>query len=288
MSGASRIGGYGGYSGRDRQKGRSASLARFCRGRNVGDVVSGVFVRFETDSLGWALLEGEELLAGLPEDGERPAPGTPVFFRVEALHPEVVLRMLPGDAPEARLSVMLPSLPLSQEAGLYIAARDKLDALLAPRARPETADPAARKERFIAEAASDPALFSAFAESAARARSLCRAGAPAGLLFFQHMPWLCPAMSCVEVSLWNKGGSSIIAGGVLPSGDRLVVRGEMCGAVLRHKLGVVPANGLRETPAAREPFRRSGGEAPSDLVGRILAAVAQSGAASVGRFSRRL
>ncbi len=68
MSGTSKIGGYGGYFGTRGQGGRSAALIRFCRGRKQGDVVSGVFVRMETDTLGWALLEGEELLAHLPED----------------------------------------------------------------------------------------------------------------------------------------------------------------------------------------------------------------------------
>lgn len=305
MSGTSRIGGYGGFSGGRQDTGRSASLARFCRGRKVGDIVSGVFLRLENETLGWALLEGEELLANLPAEGPRPEPGAPVFFRIEALHPEVTLRMLSGDSPAARLAVVFPSLPLSQEAALYVAARETLDAALAAHRAPGNLPEGmnARKEAFIAHVSRSPELFAAFAETQIRSRALLRVGAAAGLSFFRHMPWISPALTALEVSYWNKGDTPVIAGGTLPGGDTLLLQGTMRGDVLRYRLAVLPAKGASLKDAPRKGFTHSGlaeyqgtfaaagsgthGQAV-DLVGRILALAADSGTMAVGRFSRRL
>lgn len=307
MSGTSRIGGYGGFSSGGQDKGRSASLARFCRGRKIGDVVSGVFLRLETESLGWALLEGEELLAHLPAEGPRPEPGSPVFFRIEALLPEVVLRILAGDSPAARLAMVFPSLPLSQEAALYASTRDAFEARLAacraPGDIPEGL--AARKEAFARQVSRTPELLAAFAEVQIRSRALLRAGAPAGLTFFRHMPWLSPALSGLEVSLWNRD-DAVIANGTLPEGDRLLLQGAMRGEVLRYRLALIPAKGVQpglqadlQPGAARQAFAHGGiaeyqgvlaagrGQA-TDLVGRILALAADSGTMAVGRYSRRL
>lgn len=298
MSGTSRISGHGG------QPGRSASLARFCRGRAAGDVVSGLFLRQETESLGRAMLEGEELLAYMPEGGVRPVAGERVFFRIESLHPEVVLRLLSGNDPTARLSFLLPSLPLGQEAGLYVAARDRLDALLRRRVpAQEQPDPALRREAFARELAQDPAAFAAFAETRARSRALCRAGAGAGLVFFQHMPWLSRAVSGLEVSLWNKSEASVFACAALGNGDRLLLRGNVENGVLRYRLGVVPAGGASAfAPGRFKPAREAAAEyrgpdprsrpgpagQAADLVGRILALAADSGTIATGSFIRKL
>ena len=105
----------GGFGGK-----REGSLARFKQGRKAGDLVRGVFLRLEPASPGtaWVNLEGEELLAQLPEElsdlarrilagrgvGAMPTgldesdfplrPGSPCYFILEALDPEPVLRML--------------------------------------------------------------------------------------------------------------------------------------------------------------------------------------------------
>ncbi|SBW09406.1 hypothetical protein KL86DPRO_50160 [uncultured delta proteobacterium] len=312
MSGTSRIGGYGGYAGTGGKDSRSASLARFCKGRKQGDVVSGVFLRLETETLGWALLEGEELLAHLPENwqgaedwregGNRPSPGDKVFFRIEALRPEVVLRMLPAADPLARLSALVPSVPLAQEAGLYVAARDKFDALLAGFLAKTPGlfaapDPASRKAAFINLVAADAGLLGAFAETSARSRALCRAAAPAGLLFFQHMPWLSGGLTQIEVSLWSEGDAPVFAGARLPSGDTMTLRGVMESGALRYRLAVSGPKGdafrARFSPARtgaaeyRGSDRLAGNQA-ADLVGRILALAADSGTMATGRFSRKL
>ncbi|CAK7047853.1 MAG: hypothetical protein DELT_00905 [Desulfovibrio sp.] len=300
MGGSSRIGGtgaYGGYGGMAGRQGRSASLERFKRNRKVGDVVSGVFLRLETESLGWALLEGEELLAHLPAEGPQPKERETVFFRVESLAPEVVLRMLPASHPLARLSLVLPPAPLSQEAGLYIAARDKLDSLLATaQTTAQTtgglAAPSLTQNAFIDAVAGDPGMLSAFAESMARSRALERAAAPAGLVFFRHMPWLCPTVSSLEVSLWSKGESPVFAGCVLPSGDKMLLRGSLENGSLRYRVSVIPAS---SGSAAPPDWRGSPGykrpAAPkemADVLGRILAQAFRVGGVAMGRFSRTL
>ena len=304
MSGTSRIGGYGGNFGGGGREGRSASLARFCRGRKQGDVVSGVFLRLESENLGWALLEGEELLAHLPGSGPRPEEGSQVFFRIESLAPEVVLRMVPGDAVEARLAVIAPSLPLSQEGALYVTARDKFDALLAA-SLPEESFPAAaadRREAFIAAVAANPALFAAFAETTARSRALLRAASGAGLRFFRHMPWLSRAVAGIEVSFWEKGESPILVGATLPGGDRLLVRGSLDEGVLRYKADIIPlAGAAKKLPPAERAFARTARTVcaldpagtyeraeTADVVGRILSLAAGAGFAAAGRFSRKL
>ena len=308
MSGTSRIGGgYGGFSGSGQKRDRSAALARFCRGRKTGDVVSGIFLRMETESLGVAMLEGEELLAQIPPElvaeGAFPAPGEQVFFHVESLVPEVVLRMIPAADPRVRISSIIPSAPLAQEAVLYVAARDRLDALLAAPAARESIfplpDAPSRKAAFIRCAANDPAVLAAFTESLVRSRALCRAAAFAGLALFRHMPWLSGAVSQIEVSLWNKGESPVFAGARLASGDRLLLRGAMEDGRLRYRLAVTgtstakPRFSSLRTAFAEyrgvEPQGRSGSPAPAmDLVGRILALAADSGTMAVGRFSRKL
>ena len=303
MSGTSRIGGSGGYAGTTGGQSRSGSLARFCHGRKRGDVVSGIFLRMETDDLGWALLEDEELLAHLPENRAkgsiRPLPGDHIFFRIDALAPEVVLHMLSAADPLVRIAALLPSRPMAQEAALYTAARDAVDALLARCLGMEPglfAAPtsAARKEAFIDCLASNAALLEGFTETLARSRALSRAAASSGLLFFQYMPWLCGGLAQIEVSLWRGGESPVFAGARLPSGDRLLLRGTMENGRLRHSLSIVGINGRSARKAAvaypdNEAQTAVGEpERSVDLVSHILALAADSDASSVGRFSRKL
>ena len=307
MSGTSRIGGYGGNFGRDHGSGRSASLVRFCRGRRQGDIVAGTFLRIENDTHGWALLEGEELLAQLPADGPKPVVGAQVFFRIESLVPDVILRMLPNDDPDARLSFSMPSLPLAQEAALYIAARDKFDGLLAARKGrgwnfPVDASLARRKNIFIDLVAKDPVLFASFAETLARSKSLGHAASGSGLIFFQHMPWLSRAVTGIEVSLWSKGESPLFAAATLPTGDRLLLRGAVENEILRYRVKVLSAKGgsgvlpgnfapVHSAMAEYKGQEREIFGAPNasmDIVGRILALVAGSGTMATGRFSRTL
>ena len=254
--------------------------------------------------MGWALLEGEELLAELPVEGQRPEEGSRVFFRIEALHPEVVLRMLPGDAAAARLALVMPPLPLSQEAGFYAAARDRLDSLLITHGVPEAlrslSGPEERKTAFIEAVSMSPALFAAYAESLARSRAVRGAAVGTGLVFFQHMPWLSGAVTGIEVSLWRGGEAPVFAGATLPSGDRLLLRGAVEGGTLRYRLAVASVKG-GSSPQLRgfappkghgeykglEPVRANSA-GTWDLVGRILALAADTGSGAVGRFSRRL
>ncbi len=210
--------------------------------------------------------------------------------------------LLSGD-PLARLSAILPSVPLAQEAVLYVAARDRLDAFLST--SPLWNDRAfstmsldARKTSFIDFAARNERALDAFAEALARSRSICRTAASAGLLFFRHLPWLGPGLAQVEVSLWRDGESPIIAGARLASGENLLLRGSMQGKIFRYRVaveggGVLPRKFSPGRTAAAEylgfmPGQGASGGQVLDLVGRILASAADSGSMAVGRFSRKL
>lgn len=307
MNGTSRIGGYGGFSGSGQDRDRSAALTRFRRGRKPGDVVSGTFVRMEAETLGLVILEDEELLAQIPPEriaeGAVPVPGERVFFQIEALVPEVLLRMLSVADPHVRLSSIFPSVPLAQEAVLYVNARDKLDAFAAEPATREAVfsqpDAEARKAAFIRCLGGDAAMLGAFTETFARSRALCRAASHAGLVFFQHMPWLSGAISQIEVSLWSKGESPVFAGARLSSGDRLLLRGAMEDGRLRYRVGISGTatgkprfSSVRTASADYRGTDRQGRpgvpDRPADLVGRILALAADSGTMALGRFSRKL
>lgn len=290
MSGSSRIGGSGfsgGFGGSGHRGDRSASLERFRRNRQVGDVVSGVFLRLETETSGWTLLEGEELLAHLPPEGPRPQEGEAVFFRIESLTPEVILRLLPSADPLARLALVLPPVALSQEGALYIAARDKLDSLLAGSGVLRRKSGDAARTAFIDAVAGRSAMAEVFAESYARSRSLVRAASRAGLTYFRHMPWLCPGVTALEISLWEKGESPVFAGATLPSGDRIIVRGSFESGAFRHRLNVIPVSSAR-SGKIRQNRRTISGESVADVVGCILAQAARADGPMIGRFSRIL
>ncbi|MDR2826043.1 MAG: hypothetical protein LBV76_04525 [Deltaproteobacteria bacterium] len=99
------------------------SLAHFKRGRKKGDIVMGVFLALERSTPGtaWVNLEGDKLLAVLPEEwaalakrifagkgvGARPTgvderdfplqPGDSCYFELKAIEPRPVLQMLGPD-----------------------------------------------------------------------------------------------------------------------------------------------------------------------------------------------
>lgn len=86
-----RISGYGtggGYGGRkDRRE-------AFRRKHAVGQRVTGTFVRRQSASLAWVEIDGQVLLAELGGD---PQPGQRLFFVIERLVPEIVLKeIVPG------------------------------------------------------------------------------------------------------------------------------------------------------------------------------------------------
>jgi hypothetical protein len=99
---------------------KGGSLAHFKQGRRKGDIVIGVFLALERSTPGtaWVNLEGDKLLAVLPEDwaalarrifagkgvGARPTgvderdfplqPGDSCYFELKAIEPRPVLQML--------------------------------------------------------------------------------------------------------------------------------------------------------------------------------------------------
>ena len=295
MSDTTRIGGYGGYTGLPHQRQRSASLARFRKRRSPGDIVSGVFVRHESADTGWAHLEGEELLAMLPPEGPRPELGSTVYFYVESLFPEVVLRMLPASDPGIALFLAAGSRPLSRQAAHYASARDKLDALLGPGGWRDVAASAplpVRKDLFAAFVASRPEAFAAYAESVLHGRMLLRAARSTGLVFFRHMPWLAPALHGVEVAFGEANGLSVLAGARLGDGSAVRVQGWFDKGMFRYR--VVFSGDMPETSHPVEEVGGtsavclgcSGKTAVADVVGEILSSL--SGAVGNQRYSRKL
>lgn len=162
-----RICGYGRDFSGDVPKKRG-DVRRFIRAHQSGDIVYGHFVRLEGGAPGtaWVNLEGEELLAQLPETlavlaahivsgfgvGTRPTgmtladfplqPGDRCMFLLESVTPEPRLRMLYGDEAEALAGARLSSpgaaermlqwrqalcMPPTQLAAWYAAARRALD-----------------------------------------------------------------------------------------------------------------------------------------------------------------
>ena len=292
MSDGTRISGYGSYAGFSQQRERSASLERFRRGRREGDIVSGVFLRFENDHAGWAQLEGEELLAALPPDGPRPDIGAPVYFRVEALLPEVVLRMVSATDPAVEVALAAGSRPLAQHAALYASARDTLDTLLHTALWPSVPASATlfeRRQAFVAFVASSSDALEAYAEGLLRARTLQRAASLPGLAFFRHLPWLCPALRRLEVAFQTGGDAPVRAGGTLPNGVCLLVRGRIEKAVFRYRVEYTGAVQVAPEAAKNIPeasifcLGMTQTARAEDVLGHILASAASSGGSGYRR-----
>lgn len=146
------------------------ALARFKRGHKAGDIVSGIFLKLEPLNPGtaWVNLDGEELLANLPQDLAAAAKellkaldgassihradlekrfpfqaGDTCLFVLERLEPEPALQMLPLTRAEGEATVQavlakaqsqarwraLTALPAAQLAARYSRSRSQLDAL---------------------------------------------------------------------------------------------------------------------------------------------------------------
>ncbi|MDL2271832.1 hypothetical protein LJC23_02235 [Desulfovibrio sp. OttesenSCG-928-I05] len=225
MSDASRIHGQGpGFGGFDQRERPRGDVARFRKGRSVGSTVRGLFLRMENDSMAWINLEGEELLAQLPAEGPRPAPGDAVLFVVEALDPEPVLRMLP----QSGRTLLASRLPIARQAAIYGMKRDELDRILRERLwsvmdqdQLAALSMDACREAFLDFLSRDAEAMEHYAHTQLWSEYLRNACASGGLLFFRHVPWLCPEASSVELAFIHSsampdGEPRLLAGLSLP------------------------------------------------------------------------
>ncbi len=170
---------------RDLRQERERRRRRFAAEHQPGDIVRGTPLRPGPDKLTWVDIDGHPLLAdiGSPE-------GFPLLsFVVEAVEPEIILKLRPGPAP------VTPA----RAAALYAAARAAMDERLAADLWPGLSPDASRSERR-------DAFFQHLVESPeARERAQALAGA-LGLLApalhrfaalnkaraarLAHLPWL--------------------------------------------------------------------------------------------------
>lgn len=294
-------GGWKGDTGERRSPARG-DVGRFRAAHSVGDVVRGVFLRQEDTNTGWVDLDGEQLLAQLPETGPRPLPGEMVFFRIDTLSPEVTLRFLGQGSGGAAAH-----LPLSMLAASYSAARERLDGIARERLWPDwknlpsSGRPPAR-EAYCQFAGRNEVAFAAYAEAKVYAAALEKACAGAGVLAFRHMPWLMPEARAVETALLQKGRERrLLAGALLPFGrhllmDGLLLSGPQNDGVL-FRLAVADAGAEFPLPSAASVSRGSWRcfsverttAGTTDIIAALLALRAGEGAHSgQGGFARKV
>lgn len=233
--------GFGGFSQRDRHRG---DVSRFRKGRSAGDTVRGLFLRMENNTMGWINLEGEELLAQLPPEGPRPEPGDAVLFVIEALEPEPVLRLLP----QSGRVILASSLPLARQAAIYSAKRDELDLLVRERLWAvmdqntlAALSMDACREAFLDFLAHDADAMELYAHVQLWSEYLRSACADGGLLFFRHVPWLCPEASSVELAF--------IHSSAMPDGEARLLVGLSLPGIPEESA----ADKAAHRPAAKQP-----------------------------------
>ena len=247
-------GGWKGGTGEKRNPARG-DVVRFCAAHKVGDVVRGVFIRQEDARNGWVDLDGEQLLARLPETGPRPAPGETVVFRIDALSPEVTLRFMAQGSASVGIH-----LPLSVLAASYTAARERLDTILLQELWPLwKALPANRrlsaKNSYCRFVGQNETAFAAYAEVKQYATGLEEVCGSEGLLSFRHSPWLMPGGRAVETAMLQKGDDTrILIGALLATGrhlliDGLLPKGPLSSTVL-FRLAVADAEENKPLPSA--------------------------------------
>jgi hypothetical protein len=255
-------GGWSGGQSPDQGPARG-DVARFRAAHKLGDVVRGTFLRLEDSHTGWVDLDGEKLLALLPETGPRPAPGEAVFFRIDAFTPEVVLRFVAQGGGWKSGAYLAPSVL----AGAYSSARDVFDALLRRslwekwEALPPSRRPGAREAYATFLSANEEALAT-YINVQGYATALAGSFAVGGVREFCYLPWIMPSASSVEAAVVSHGKESrLLAGAVLASGRQvrlngLILEGAQSECVL-FRLGVADSGEKAPLPEASELSRRN-------------------------------
>jgi hypothetical protein len=205
--------------------GADSRAERFRRTHREGQTVRGSLLRQGADGLAWVRIDGQELLASVA--GEH-TPGRELFFRVERLQPDIVLKQLRGvrgasgaplaairlQAEVARFEALLDAALLDGAlpggsalgAGESDASGDSSGGLVqGPGAAPD--DATARRAAFLALVAARPELLRAYAALLAREREINTRLAQTLAARYAYAPWLVPGARGVEVLFLRAPGA---------------------------------------------------------------------------------
>lgn len=177
-----RIRGYGrGLSGHS-QSGRERAAA-FRKRYRVGDMLTGKLVRWESQDLGWVLIEGLTLLASISSS---PAPGESLTFLVKSLTPDIVLQELHGQGGGAGF---LMGSAVQDFHRMRSSFESKADALL----KSLVPLPMDNRARTFSEGVTrDRKLLGPYLEMASMQAAMNQALSTQGSARFIYAPWLVP------------------------------------------------------------------------------------------------
>jgi hypothetical protein len=197
--------------------GADSRAERFRRTHREGQTVRGSLLRQGADGLAWVRIDGQELLASVA--GEH-TPGRELFFRVERLQPDIVLKQLRGvrGASGAPLAAIRLQAEVARFEALLDAALAAVDgeegafpddSFQGPAAAPVGApdDATARRAAFLALVAARPELLRAYAALLAREREINARLAQTLAARYAYAPWLVPGARGVEVLFLRAPGA---------------------------------------------------------------------------------
>lgn len=213
-----RIFGAGGGSGyASAQKEARYRSAAFRRSHVVGQIVSGVLLRWVKKEIGWVSVGGHELLAQLHS---RPDLGQRLSFRIVQLDPQIILKQLDGEEQKG-------SLTPEQILVTYWDARDSLDSLLHSELwcnHPDSISSQAHRI-FCQYVAETPHALSLFLRVSQARYAVNRRCLPQEVGFLAYQPWLLPRGRAVEYVVASQENSltRMTAGAVLPDMGRVLL-----------------------------------------------------------------
>ncbi len=175
-----RISGYGSSAGQQNQD----RARNFRRGHRPGQKVRGLVLRRLKNGLALVRIDGQELVASIQT---APPPGVELFFLVERLDPEIVLKALSWH--EASEGSDIAALAQSIRSS-----RDRLAAL----ANGLSGAIEERQQAYARRILESPGGLEAFLEAETLLRQVNRS--LSGMAEFLHLPWLLPQARDLEIA----------------------------------------------------------------------------------------
>ncbi len=182
----------------------SRDLEHFRRAFRTGEQVAGKVLSRPDALSAWVDISGYELLARTDTD---PQPGAVLVFLITQLHPIVILRELPRNAPSGPGSDPRRTAALLRS---FRAARADLDSRLSALGPlPATWDLTALKTRFLSLLRKDAGAWAAFSQGRRLTRDINVLPGIRRLGRFLYAPWYPPGASEHELFLGNAGDGGI-------------------------------------------------------------------------------